>query len=97
MPLVSGITTERTPIRSTPAGDEVIGSIPKDATITANDNSGQWLALVSVNGRAQGGFINARSVKIGTAPPPPPDDPNLTPFILTVEGYKPFVGHLVKL
>ena len=83
MPLVSGITTERTPIRSTPAGDEVIGSIPKDAAITAQDNSGQWLALVSVNGRAQGGFINARSVKIGTVtpPPPPPTDKRVTNII----------------
>ena len=83
MPLVSGITTERTPIRSIPAGDEVIGSIPKDATITANDNSGQWLSLVSVNGRAQGGYINARSVKIGTVttPPPPPTDKRVTNII----------------
>ena len=99
MPIISGVTLETTKIRSTPGGDVITGSIPKDTHITADDSAGSWLKLITVNGTAKGGYVNIRSIKINTnaPPPPPPPTPNLTPFTLTVDGYKPYIGDLEKL
>ena len=99
MTIVSGVTLETTKIRSTPGGDIITGSIPKDTHITADDSAGSWLKLITVNSTAKGGYVNSRSIKITaiTPPPPPPPSTTLTPFTLTVDGYKPFIGDLEKL
>ncbi len=99
MTIVSGVTLETTKIRSTPGGDIITGSIPKDTHITADDSAGSWLKLITVNNLPKGGYVNSRSIKITavTPPPPPPPSTTLTPFTLTVDGYKPFIGDLEKL
>lgn len=97
---IAGVTLETTKIRSTPGGDIITGSIPKDTQITADDSAGSWLKLITVNGTVRGGYVNSRSIKINTItpppPPPPPPSTTLTPFTLTVDGYKPFIGNLEK-
>ena len=99
MPIVSGVTLETTKIRSTPGGDVITGSIPKDTNITADDSAGSWLKLITVNNLPKGGYVNIRSIKVTTITPPPPPPPSttLTPFTLTVDGYKPFIGNLERL
>jgi len=73
---IIGTTLERTIIRSTPGGDIIIGSIPKDVQITANDGLGSWLKLITVSGVPKGGYVNSRSIKItAVVTPPPPDNP----------------------
>lgn len=94
---ITGVTLETTKIRSTPGGDVITGSIPKDTPITADDSAGSWLKLITVNSLPKGGYVNSRSIKFNTTPPPPPvPTPTLTPFTLTVDGYKPFIGNLEK-
>lgn len=85
---ITGVTLERTSIRSTPGGDTIIGSIPKDTPITANDGLGSWMKLITINGVPKGGYVNSRSIKITaviTEPPPdtpPPPPPTTNPKVL---------------
>ena len=76
---IAGVTLETTKLRSTPGGDVITGSIPKDTQITADDSAGSWFKLITVNGTVRGGYVNSRSIKItAITPPPPPDTPPTT-------------------
>lgn len=76
---MNGVTIERTSIRATPGGD-VIETIGAGANLVFDATIGNWYRMVSLNGVAQGGYINSRSVKVVTVVTPPPDVP---PVVVT--------------
>lgn len=82
---MTGTTTETTTIRATPGGD-VIRTLKANTKINFNIDIGSWYKVVSVEGVAQAGYINARSVKVDvyTPPPPPPPAGKVVTNIITV-------------
>lgn len=79
--MTTGITIERTSIRSTPNGD-IVRSLPAGMSLTFTADLGSWLHVYSADGRPQGGYVNARSVKITSeVATPPPVDPQLPPAV----------------
>ena len=83
---MNGVTIDRTPIRSTPGGD-IVRSIPGGTPVTFTAELGSWLHVYSVDGQPQGGYINAKSVKVTgdvvVTPPPvtPPTGKRVTNII----------------
>ena len=71
---MTGTTTERTSIRATPGG-EVVRQLAAGTKIDFNIDIGSWYKVNSVDGKAQAGYINARSVKVDVFIPPPPPPP----------------------
>lgn len=81
---MTGTTTETTTIRATPGGD-VIRTLKAGTKINFNIDIGSWYKVTSVEGVAQAGYINARSVKVDPAtPPPPPPAGKVVTNIITV-------------
>lgn len=80
---MNGITLERTSIRATPGGEQ-IRSIPIGTRITFDIDIGSWYKVLAVDGFAQAGYVNARSVRVDTVvtpPPPPPTGKHITNII----------------
>jgi len=78
-----GTTTERTTIRATPGGD-VVRTLATGTKIDFNTDIGSWYKVNSVEGTAQAGYINARSVKVDVYTPPPPVVTKTVTNIITV-------------
>lgn len=80
---MTGITTERTTIRATPGGD-VVRTLASGTKIDFTLDIGSWYKVNSVEGTAQSGYINARSVKVDVIAPPPPVATKVITNIITV-------------
>lgn len=77
------VTIERAAIRATPGGD-VVRSVPAGTTVAVEADLGAWYKVIAVEGSAQAGYINGRSIKItATTPPPPPPPPPVDPAPVT--------------
>ena len=81
---MNGTTIERTTIRSTPGGD-VVRTLPAGAKVEFTLGIGSWHKVISAEGVARSGYINARSVKVDVyTPPPPVPTPKTVTNIITV-------------
>lgn len=80
---MTGTTTERTTIRATPGGD-VVRTLAAGTKIDFTLDIGSWYKVNSVEGVAQAGYVNARSIKIDTVAPPPPVVTKTVTNIITV-------------
>ena len=67
---MTGTTTERTTIRATPGGD-VVRTLAAGTKLDFTLDIVSWYKVNSVEGTAQAGYINARSVKVDVFTPPP--------------------------
>ncbi len=80
---MNATTIETTTIRVTPGG-EVVRTVKANTKIDITLDIGNWYKVNSVEGGAQAGYINGRSVKITIAPPPPPVLTKTVTNIITV-------------
>ena len=80
---MNGITTERTTIRATPGGD-VVRTLAAGTKIDFTLDIGSWYKVNSVEGVAQAGYINGRSIKVDVFTPPPPVVTKTVTNIITV-------------
>lgn len=81
-----GATIERTSIRETPGG-VVVRSLAANTQVAYIEDIGSWYKVTAVDGYAQSGYINARSVKASAVVTPPPVDPPIDPLPpVTVTG-----------
>ena len=80
---MNGTTIERTTIRATPGGN-VVRTLAAGTKIDFNTDIGSWYKVNSVEGAAQAGYINARSVKVTVYTPPPPVATKVVTNIITV-------------
>ena len=81
---MNGTTIETATIRATPGGD-VIRTVKANTKLDITLDIGNWYKVNSVDGVAQAGYINGRSVKITiTTPPPPPVLTKTVTNIITV-------------
>lgn len=80
---MNGTTIETTTIRSTPGGD-VVRTVKANTKLDITLDIGNWYKVNSVDGVAQAGYINGRSVKITITPPPPPVLTKTVTNIITV-------------
>lgn len=78
-----GITIERATIRATPGGD-VVRTLAAGTKLDFTFDLGSWYKVNSVEGTAQAGYVNARSIKIDTVAPPPPVATKIVTNIITV-------------
>lgn len=80
---MNATTIETTTIRVTPGGD-VVRTVKANTKLDITLDIGNWYRVNSVEGIAQAGYINGRSVKVDVYTPPPPVNTKVVTNIITV-------------